>query len=120
MTNRTVTIHTTDRGPVTIPEPAWCLGEHVADGYWIDITHSGPQEELDFRDEPLWILEVITDPTVRDPARRLPRVYVQQTGFARTLDPAGLDALADALVEHAAVLRARAKEVAALVAAESE
>ncbi|MFJ9375414.1 DUF6907 domain-containing protein [Streptomyces sp. NPDC101455] len=117
---RTVTIHTSDRGPVTIPEPTWCLGEHVADGCWIDITHSGPEETLEFRDEPLWTLELITDPTVPDPARRLPRLYVEQTGFARTLDPAGLDALADALVEHAAGLRARAQELAMLVAKEPE
>lgn len=116
MTNRTVTIHTSDRGPVTIPEPAWCLGEQVPDGDWIDITHSRPEEKLEFRDEPLWTLELVTDPTVPDPGRRLPRLHVEQTGFARTLDPAGLDALADALVEHAAVLRARAQEVAALVA----
>lgn len=26
MTDRTVTVLTTDYGPVTIPEPAWCAG----------------------------------------------------------------------------------------------
>ncbi|MFE9432175.1 DUF6907 domain-containing protein [Streptomyces sp. NPDC006640] len=38
----TVTLQTTDRGEVTVPEPAWCTGhddEYV--GYLADVTHNG-------------------------------------------------------------------------------
>ncbi|MFJ2741855.1 DUF6907 domain-containing protein [Streptomyces sp. NPDC087440] len=37
----TVTVHTVDHGPVTIPEPAWCLGVHEAEAYRVDIEHQG-------------------------------------------------------------------------------
>lgn len=37
----TVTLETRDHGDVTVPEPDWCLGEHVQSGYRADITHEG-------------------------------------------------------------------------------
>lgn len=46
MNARTVTVHTADHGPVTLPEPSWCLGEHPVDGYRADIEHQGEDVEL--------------------------------------------------------------------------
>jgi hypothetical protein len=43
---RTVTVHTIDHGPVTIPEPSWCLGVHTAEGYREDIEHQGQPVRL--------------------------------------------------------------------------
>jgi hypothetical protein len=38
---RTVTVHTTDHGDVTLSEPFWCLGVHMAEGHREDIEHQG-------------------------------------------------------------------------------
>ncbi|MER7174599.1 DUF6907 domain-containing protein [Streptomyces mesophilus] len=43
---QTVTVHTRDHGSVTIAEPAWCLGVHVAGGFRADIEHAGEDVEL--------------------------------------------------------------------------
>lgn len=43
---RTVVVHTGDHGDVTIPEPFWCLGNHAAEAYRVDIEHQG--EEIPF------------------------------------------------------------------------
>ena len=40
---KTVTIATTDHGPVTIPEPAWCTGRHPGGHPRAEIAHEGPQ-----------------------------------------------------------------------------
>lgn len=42
----TVTVDTTDQGPVTMPEPHWCLGEHDSEGYRSDISHEGEEIPL--------------------------------------------------------------------------
>ncbi|MFJ9752952.1 DUF6907 domain-containing protein [Streptomyces chartreusis] len=41
-----VTVDTSDHGPVTIPEPSWCLGNHRDGVARIDITHVGPNHVL--------------------------------------------------------------------------
>jgi hypothetical protein len=43
VTDRTVTVLTTDYGPVTIPEPAWCAGRHPAGCLRSEIAHEGPK-----------------------------------------------------------------------------
>lgn len=43
---RTVTVHTVDRGAVTLPEPFWCLGVHMAEGHREDIEHQGQPVRL--------------------------------------------------------------------------
>ncbi|MFI5803018.1 DUF6907 domain-containing protein [Streptomyces sp. NPDC051561] len=40
---RTVTVHTVDHGPVTIPEPSWCRGKHASEAYREDIEHQGDE-----------------------------------------------------------------------------
>ncbi|MDJ1131783.1 DUF6907 domain-containing protein [Streptomyces iconiensis] len=42
-----VTVHTRDHGPVTMPEPGWCLGHHEDDGYREDIAHEGPETRIE-------------------------------------------------------------------------
>lgn len=43
MADRTVTVVTTDYGPITIPEPAWCTSVYHPDGIArAEISHSGP------------------------------------------------------------------------------
>lgn len=46
MPDRTVTVVTTDHGPVTIPEPAWCAGHHPDGSLRSEIAHQGPTVDL--------------------------------------------------------------------------
>lgn len=110
---RTVTVHTSDYGPVTLPEPGWCLGEHEADGYRSDLSHTGREVQLDYDDEALLVASFTQDPFAAHGPRTV-GLYVEQTGFARTLGPDEADQLADALVSHATVLRALARQLSAL------
>ena len=41
---KTITINTSDHGPVTIPEPAWCTGEHPNVANRSDIHHSSAEQ----------------------------------------------------------------------------
>ncbi|MGW7343996.1 DUF6907 domain-containing protein [Streptomyces sp. NPDC054854] len=110
---RTVTVPTLDHGPVTMPEPAWCAG-HTGQGpeYRADLHHAGPEQLLVFRDEPLWLAQFVQYPYGTGP--RETGLYVTDTGFARTLDPADLLGLAAALAEHTAELRTLAVRLAHL------
>lgn len=41
--DRSVILDTVDRGEVTVPEPAWCIGhDNERVGHFTDITHNGP------------------------------------------------------------------------------
>jgi hypothetical protein len=103
-------VRTIDHGPVTLPEPAWCLGDHEAGGYRTDLSHTGEEHRFDFDDEVLLIASFTQDPfATRGP--RTAGLYVEQTGFARTLDPDEVDQFAASLVEHAAALRALARQL---------
>lgn len=115
---RTVTVHTIDHGPVTLPEPAWCLSEHPGDGHRVDISHEGPEAELAL---PTWagprtLMHAVFEQrpfTERRPGRG-PFVNVEIGGDWYPADPAGLDQMAAALVEHACTLRALARQLAVL------
>ncbi|MFI9236932.1 DUF6907 domain-containing protein [Streptomyces sp. NPDC053079] len=113
---RTVTVRTFDAGMVTMPEPAWCLGRH-ADGYHrADIAHQGADTPITFRGFELLAAGLVAYPfsELRGPG---PEVVVDMGGDWLPLDPAGLEALACALVDHAAELRSLARQLAALLAA---
>ncbi|MGW3936462.1 DUF6907 domain-containing protein [Streptomyces phaeochromogenes] len=102
--------------PLEIDEPEWCAGHD--DGranFKPDVTHLGPEQTLNFRDETLWTLQVAQSPFASDADARTIGMYVEQGDYAHTLDPAGLDELAATLVEQACVLRARARELSALL-----
>ncbi|MEU8524829.1 hypothetical protein AB0C77_04395 [Streptomyces sp. NPDC048629] len=114
----TVTLPTIDHGPVTLPEPAWCTGhaDHIP-GYRTDLTHAGPEHEFAFDGETL-LVAMLTQAPLAEHSGRAAGLYVEQTGYARTLDAAQLRQLAAALTVHAMRLRTLADELAALEDAE--
>ncbi|MGJ5834190.1 DUF6907 domain-containing protein [Streptomyces ossamyceticus] len=116
MSLSTVTLATLDRGDVTIPEPAWCAGHdpHVP-VHFVDLTHYGPEHAFTFEGEDLYAVMLVQAPH-SESASRTTGVYVEQSGYAHTLDPAGLEALAARFVEQAEQLRQHARELAAILA----
>ncbi|WP_236243148.1 hypothetical protein [Streptomyces sp. CC228A] len=116
---RTVTVRTIDHGPVTLTCPAWCTGHtgHPA-GYRADLSHTGPEHVLVHEGEPLHVAQLVRFPYGARP--NTTGLYVEQSGFAQTLTPVGVDGLAAALVAHAARLRHLARELSALHAAEED
>ncbi|MGW6008649.1 DUF6907 domain-containing protein [Streptomyces sp. NPDC055210] len=113
---RTAMVNVLVTKALAVDEPDWCAG-HRDDraNFKVDITHNGPEQLLDFQGEILWTVQLTHAPFATNPDTRALGVYVEQGGYARTLDPAGLDELADALVEQAAALRTRARELADLL-----
>lgn len=110
--NRTVTLTTLDHGPVTLPEPAWCTGHtgHKPECR-VDLIHFGAEHSFAFEGEQLLIARLAQSPFFEDGATGL---YVEQTGYARTLDHTRLRMLAAALTVHAMHLRTLAGELAAI------
>ncbi|MGW1892126.1 DUF6907 domain-containing protein [Streptomyces sp. NPDC002004] len=118
---RTVTVPTIDHGDVTITCPSWCVG-HQDDAplYRVDITHVGPDESLALPTSRGPATHLITTLEQRPFTERPPgigtfvNVFIDSDWYPT--GPIGLDAMADALVEHAAELRARARRLSALCA----
>ncbi|MEV6651185.1 hypothetical protein [Streptomyces sp. NPDC051219] len=110
-TPRTVTVQTIDHGPVTIPEPEWCRGEHPAGWERSAIVHYGA-------DLPASVpvpggragtaAASLVQRPFDDDTRTLVEVELDQH---YAFDAAGLDLVAAALVEHASVLRHLAREL---------
>jgi hypothetical protein len=111
--NRTVTLVTTDHGPVTLPEPSWCLGhaDHVPCER-VDLTHTGTEHHFSFEGDDLFVAMLSQDPHAVDPERQVPGVFVEQTDYSATLDYRQLRQLAAALTVHALRLRALADQLA--------
>ncbi|WP_405677302.1 hypothetical protein OG292_22480 [Streptomyces sp. NBC_01511] len=115
MPDRTVTLPTSDYGPVTLPEPSWCIGhEDQAPGQRADILHTGPERTATFRGHQLAAAGLVQSPYALLPSGRLIGVSVQHTGLGLTLAPGGVDQLAAVLVEHAVQLRALARQLTVL------
>ncbi|MFJ7154637.1 DUF6907 domain-containing protein [Streptomyces sp. NPDC101118] len=55
-----VTVLTADHGPVTFPEPNWCLGVHPDGGARADIHHQGAEQPGTFTVERYGRLEFLT------------------------------------------------------------
>ncbi|MFF7690586.1 DUF6907 domain-containing protein [Streptomyces syringium] len=115
MGTHTIIVRTLDAGPVTMPEPAWCLGqhEHQNGGYRADIAHQGPETTVAFRGFEVLAAGLVAYPFAerRGPA---PAVAVDMGADWLSLDADGLDTLASALVDHGARLRALARELSVL------
>lgn len=113
--NRTVTLHTLDHGPVTLPEPSWCLGhaDHVLCDR-VDLSHTGAEHRLAFGSDDLLVVMLGQDPYAKVPERRGTGLYVEQTGWAATLDHEGVRRLAATLTVHAMRLRQFADQLARL------
>jgi len=113
----TVTLATVDHGDVTVPEPAWCAGhdDHQPDSYRVDLDHKGPEHHLRHGGEVLWAV-LFAQSLYADSEGRAPGLYVEQAGYARTLDPAGVYVLAASMDAHADRLRDLADQLTAILA----
>lgn len=120
MTDRTVTVVTTDHGPVTISEPAWCTGVYHPDGVArADIAHTGPSIDVmvgtERGPERLTELMMWQDPFPTPAATRSDDVHVSVElldGHHFDYDAAGLEVLAVDLMEAAAKVRRVARRLA--------
>lgn len=114
MTNRTVTLPTADHGDVTLPEPSWCVGHESMPGdLRADILHQGPEIVLQFHGRIIGDAGLVQSPFAELTSCE-PGVSVSLLG--QTLNPAGLDQLAAALVEHAQQLRHLARRLSVIIA----
>jgi hypothetical protein len=113
-----VTVQTSDHGPVTVPEPAWCVGEHVPGGFRVDIGHHSADAVMEFRGHTVLGVLLASYPFA-DRMPRGPLAVVELDDFQSFTDPADLEELADALTAHAATVRAVAGQLAELLRAEA-
>lgn len=109
---RTITLHTADHGPVTIPEPSWCVSHETLPGdLRADIVHLGPDTVLTFRGRELSTASLAQAPFGKDTT---PGVSVSLIG--RTLDARAVYELAAALDGYADRLRDLADSLLVIVA----
>lgn len=119
MNEPTVTLATADAGEITLPEPSWCAGHTHHDPQTVraDLIHSGPPASLVFLHHEFLETSIVQSPfaTTEVPGLggRTPGASVYPLG--KTLDPAELHALADALIEHGYRLRRLAAELNAIL-----
>jgi hypothetical protein len=118
MTEYTVTVQTSDHGPVTLPDPLWCTGKDHPDGIARqDVAHLGPQSTVTI-DTPEGPIDLLTFGLAEVPfstngTERVPHATVA-LGSADTwaADAAALDELATRLVEAAGKARYLARRLA--------
>ncbi|MGW3416482.1 DUF6907 domain-containing protein [Streptomyces phaeochromogenes] len=115
---RTVTVHTTDHGPITLVCPPWCIGQHEDGGYRADIIHIGPEITLAFHGIQLMDAGIVQSPhaTLPTPGLGGPTPGVSVHPLGRTLDPVGLYSLAAALDGYSDELRGLAGQLDAILA----
>ncbi|MDX2675815.1 DUF6907 domain-containing protein [Streptomyces sp. NY05-11A] len=107
MSERTITLPTTDAGDVTVPEPAWCVGhDGYRPGYQVDILHRGEYHGVRFRG-----LEIGDASFVLSPCPPGGEVGVSVSLVSQTLDAVGLYELAAVLERHAEQLRGLADQL---------
>jgi hypothetical protein len=118
--DRTVTVPTTDHGPVTIPEPAWCAGRHPAGYLRSEIAHEGPTISVMAATErgprPMVHLSLWQDPFPTPACRHSDDVHVAVRlidGDTYDYDVPGLEGLAVDLMEAAGKVRRMARRLAA-------
>lgn len=120
---RTVTVQTRDHGAVTVPEPEWCtgVGHEVVGDYRADISHYGPDEAVTVGGPtgPRELLTLILAQHLESGSDRWPGTALHVAvhladGLHHAYDIAGLDRLADDIVEAAQQVRAAARRLAAV------
>lgn len=113
-----VTIRTRDHGTVVLDEPDWCNGRHMQGGFREDIQHQSADVDMTFNvgqaTGPATLLSSYLQLRPFSPTRPDLLMSVEFSDQDVALDPAGLDALAAALVEHACVVRHAARRLAVL------
>lgn len=114
---RTVTVPTTDRGPVTVEEPPWCVGHagQPADAL-VDLSHRSAEHPLGSPTDPVGIALVSQYPHGNGP--RETGLFVEQTALAVTLGPDAVRELAADYETAAAQLRRLADWLHILTAGE--
>ncbi|MFI8510475.1 DUF6907 domain-containing protein [Streptomyces sp. NPDC085460] len=112
---RHVDLTTIDHETVRLVEPEWCTGhaDHTP-CHRVDLAHTGAERRLAYGSDDLLIAMLTQDPYAKDPERRRTGLYVEQTGWAATLDPDGVRRLAATLTVHAMHLRQLADRLARL------
>lgn len=119
---RLITLPTADFGPVTVDEPSWCAGHQLHDPLTerADLMHSGPAVDLVHLGAALFSAELVQSPFAESSSPllggRTPGVSVWP--LARTLDPAGLYALAANLDTYADRLRTLADQLGVILGGE--
>lgn len=115
---RTTQVRLIDGTTITVPEPAWCLGQHDQDGHLVDLIHDGPETALtvDTRHGPEQVLQAALTqyPYSTDPDDRQTLVTVLLSSGWQRFDPDGLHILADSLGRRAMELRILARQLAEL------
>jgi hypothetical protein len=122
---RTVTVQTSDHGPVTLPEPSWCLGNHPHGGYRSDIQHEGQLVSVHVDTPCCGPVAFLESGLAQWPfASRNTRPFIavefasevlnpDRAGDDHELDHAGLDRLAEALAAYALYTVPQLREVLA-------
>lgn len=120
MNEHTVTVNTLDHGPVTVPCPMWCVGEHPDGGHRVDIAHYGVDHHIKVNTihGPRDVLTAVlaqypfTDRPTAAPGNAL-HVSVQLLdGDSYPFDVAGLHQLAAELVDAATRVQRIARRLA--------
>ncbi|MEU3546304.1 DUF6907 domain-containing protein [Streptomyces longwoodensis] len=113
---RTVTLRTSDRGDVTIPEPAWCIGHalHDPETAYVDLGHHSARTVLNFQGRTIGEARITQTPYTEGGTRAAyASVYLLLDGA--DVGPAGLYDFAGRLDAHADQLRALADQLAAIL-----
>lgn len=117
---RIVTVPTLDRGPVPLVCPDWCAGHDSEPQYRTDLFHESREQLLDLpvRGGTVELLAVAFEqrPFVEAWPGTTPFVNVGFSGDYHPVRVDGLEAMADALEQHAATLREYAHQLAVLLA----
>lgn len=120
MTDRTVTIQTSDHGAVTLPCPLWCTADHDDGGRRDEISHTGPSIDITVGTDhgPRRLVELMLwqdpFPTPRNPHRTAVHVVVRLLdGDHFGYDVAGLEGLVTDLLEAAGRVRLVARRLSA-------
>ncbi|MFF4847980.1 DUF6907 domain-containing protein [Streptomyces sp. NPDC001194] len=105
---------TVDHGLITLTCPAWCTQHDIRlPQYKADLSHTGPEHIFRFDGDELFRAMLTQYPF--GSGSRETGLYIEEGGFARTLDPAGLRQLAATLTVHAVHLRTLAGQLDGIV-----
>lgn len=115
MTGRTVTIDTSDHGPVTVPEPMWCTGQHPNVAHRSDIHHSSAEHVVEVGTPhgpyPLLTMALTQWPYGLSAPGNGVYVAVHLADGDPEYDSTGLEGLAADLLEAAVKVRRMARRV---------
>ncbi|WP_432121854.1 DUF6907 domain-containing protein [Streptomyces sp. S1] len=103
-------------------EPSWCVGhaDHVP-CHRVDLSHTGTEHQLTLFDGNDLMRAMLSQyPCSTAPEHCRTGLYVEQGGYAATLDAEGVRRLAGTLTAHAVELRRLADRLAVLENEEAE